>query len=82
AIPNIVREHLDWFQDCDARRLLPDSVISACGRARLAQFYFSQGKTMKAFILSCVLTIAFVATGFGKIGDDEKQIESVYGKPA
>jgi hypothetical protein len=37
---------------------------------------------MKAFILSCVLAIAFTASGFGKIGDDEKQIEGVYGKPA
>ena len=37
---------------------------------------------MKAFTLSCGLIIAFVATGFGKIGEDEKQIESVYGKPA
>jgi hypothetical protein len=36
---------------------------------------------MKALTITSVVWIALAATGFGRIGDDEKQIEALYGKP-
>jgi hypothetical protein len=36
---------------------------------------------MKRLILSTLLSAIFAAASFGKIGDDEKQIASVYGQP-
>jgi hypothetical protein len=36
---------------------------------------------MKALTITSVVWIALAATGFGRIGDDEKQIETLYGKP-
>ena len=36
---------------------------------------------MKAFILGSLLSMIFMASGFGAIGDDEKKIEARYGQP-
>jgi hypothetical protein len=36
---------------------------------------------MKAFILSCWVALALASNSFGRIGEDEKQIEARYGKP-
>ena len=36
---------------------------------------------MKALTVTSLLWIFFAATGFGRIGEDEKQIEARYGKP-
>jgi hypothetical protein len=36
---------------------------------------------MKALTLTSLVWIILAATGFGRIGDDEKQIEALYGKP-
>jgi len=38
-------------------------------------------KKMKALMITSLLWLALVATGFGGIGEDEKQIEARYGKP-
>jgi len=37
---------------------------------------------MKAFVLSSFVCLALTTAGFGRIGEDEKQIESRYGKAA
>jgi len=36
---------------------------------------------MKALTVTVLVWIALAATGFARIGDDEKQIEATYGKP-
>src|SRR5260370_36410340 len=36
---------------------------------------------MKALTFTSLVWITLVATGFARIGDDEKQIEATYGKP-
>ena len=37
---------------------------------------------MKAFSFGITISMAVATTAFGRIGDDEKQIEAIYGKPA
>ena len=37
-------------------------------------------KKMKALTIATFVSLALAATGFGRIGDDEKQIETRYGK--
>ena len=37
---------------------------------------------MKATVLTLLLSIISARAGFAHIGDDEKQIEAIYGKPA
>lgn len=36
---------------------------------------------MKTIVLGALLSMALVATGFGRIGEDVKQIEARYGQP-
>jgi hypothetical protein len=37
---------------------------------------------MKALTFATFVWLALAMSGFGRIGDDEKQIEAIYGKPA
>jgi hypothetical protein len=50
----------------------------------LGSFLFHEGKrkmAMKTLVLSTLLSAMLTTAGFGRIGDDEKRIASVYGEP-